>query len=213
MPPQARPPAIETETVELLDPQAASEAFRARAKARPQLRKLSDEAKKRGYTPHEQAEEAFGIRVKTRATGNVRPPSALGAKAVRTVEFELVGQSASKSGAEGAIATCVVKAGSNETAYDFLLEAPDGDFQRAQEFTLENNKVIEAHSWWSAWVGCLRSRCASTCLSSLFTCSGTWAAYFWCVAAACGGCVLRCSACATCDCSWWCRWAAGCCDR
>jgi hypothetical protein len=33
------------------------------------------------------------------------------------------------------------------------------------------------------------------------------------VAAACGGCWVWCAGCATCDCSWWCRWAtAGCCE-
>ena len=214
MPQPPRPPAVENETVELLDPKAAHDAFRARAKERHQLGKLTDEVKARGYSPHDRPEETFGIRVKARATGDVRPPSpsAAGAEAVRTIEFELVGQSASKSGAEAAVVTCVVKAGRNELVYDFLLEAPAGDFSRAREFAVQDDQVVMAHSWWSAWVGCLRRSCASACLSSLFACAGTWAAYFWCVAAACGGCVLRCAGCATCDCSWWCRWAAGCCD-
>jgi len=209
-----RPAAIENETVELLDPKAAHDAYRARAKDRKEVGKLSDEVKQRGYSAKDEPEGAFGIRVKARATKDVRPTSASAAagEAVRTVEFELLGLSASKSGAEAAVATCVVKAGRQELVYDFLLEAPGGDFSRAREWTILDGKVVEAHSWWSAWVGCLQRSCASTCLTSLFACTGTWAAYFWCVAAACGGCVLRCSACATCDCSWWCRWAAGCCD-
>jgi|SRR5215207_267195 len=212
-----RPPAVENETVELLDSKAAHDAFRARAKDRREVGKLSDEAKQRGYTAEDTPEGAFGVRVKVRATKDVRPTSASAAAAaekdaVRTVEFELLGQSASKSGGEAAVATCVVKSGRNELVYDFLLEAPDGDFRRAREYTLLDGELVEAHSWWSAWVGCLQRSCVSTCLTSLWACGGTWAAYFWCVAAACGGCVLRCSACATCDCSWWCRWAAGCCD-
>jgi hypothetical protein len=74
--------------------------------------------------------------------------------------------------------------------------------------------LVVANSWGSAWSGCLHSQCANTCLSSLTQCSfGSWAGYFWCVAARCGGCVLRCAACATCDCRWWCRWAVRCCDR
>lgn len=214
MPPQAaRPAAIESETLELVEPRAASEAFKKRVNDRSELRRLHEEAKSRGYTPSDDEDEAFGIRVRVQATKDVQPPSPSAAGgAVRNVEIELVGVSASKSGAEGAVATCVVKAGKNEQVYDFLLEAPGGDFARAREFTVRDGEVVDAHSWWSAWVGCLQRSCLSTCLSSLVACSGTWAAYFWCVAAACGGCVLRCAGCATCDCSWWCRWAAGCCD-
>ena len=212
MSPEARRAALVEETAELLDPKKAHEAFRSRARGRGQIRKLSDEAKARGFELHDVPEQSIGIRIKSHASDEVRSTGPTRGQAVRTVEFELVGQSASKGDAEGAIATAVIRAGRNKHAYDLLLEAPGGDFQHAREFTVVDDKVVPANSWWSAWVGCLQRSCASTCLTSLWTCSGTWAAYFWCVAATCGGCVLRCSACASCDCSWWCRWASGCCD-
>jgi hypothetical protein len=212
MPSQDRRAAVQEEVTELLDPQRAADAFRGRSQARGQLRRLADEARARGYRAHDDQEEFLGVRLRSQATHDVEPTGPTRGPAVRRVEFEIVGQSFSKDGAEGAVATGVVRAGGNEQAYDLLLEAPGGRFSEAREFTLVNDQIVPANSWWSAWTGCLRGSCASTCLTSLVTCTGTWAGYFWCVAATCGGCVLRCSACATCDCSWWCRWATGCCD-
>jgi hypothetical protein len=216
MAPQERRAAVQEETVELLDPQRASEAFRNRARERGQLRRLTNEAQTRGYRTREEPEEFVGVRFRARASRDVEPTGPTGGaavgEAVRTVEVEVVGHSISKGDAEGAVATATIRAGGNELTYDLLLEAPGGRFQEAREFTIVNDRVVPANSWWSAWTGCLQRSCISTCLTSLVVCSGTWAAYFWCVAAACGGCVLKCSACATCDCSWWCRWAAGCCD-
>jgi hypothetical protein len=203
------------ETTEVLDHPAAHKKFKENLGKRPGLKKLQDEAKKKGYSAKDTAEETFAFRATTRASGPVKAPERAGAAAaaVQDVEVELVGQSMTKGRNQGAVVTCTVKAGANEETYDFLLEAPNGQFERATESTIVGNKVVAANSWWSAWVGCLRSRCASTCLSALWQCSGTWTAYFWCVVGRCGGCVLRCAACATCDCSWWCRWATGCCDR
>jgi hypothetical protein len=212
MQPQQRRAAVQEETTELLDPQRTAEAFRNRARDRAQLRRLVDEARTRGYSTREEPEEFFGVRFRSRASGDVEPSGPTRGAPVRAVEFEIVGQSVSKGDAEGAVATAVVRAGGNELVYDLLLEAPGGRFREAREFTIANDQVVPTHSWWSAWTGCLGGNCASTCLGSLVTCAGTWAAYLWCVVAACGGCVLKCTACATCDCSWWCRWAAGCCD-
>jgi hypothetical protein len=210
----ARPVVTLKETVEIIDHPAAHKRFKDQLTGRPDLKKLHDEARKRGYQPKDTAEETFAFRITSKASGGIRPPAAFaGGKPVQELEVELVGQSMTKGRNQGAVATCTVKGGGNVETYDLLLEAPGGNFEKAQEWTIEQGKVVEAHSWWSAWVGCLYSRCASTCLSALWQCAGTWTAYFWCVVARCGGCVLRCAACATCDCSWWCRWAAGCCDR
>ncbi|SRR6266511_2362075 len=209
----ARPVAITSEVVEIIDDKAAHDQFKKHLQGRPKLKKLQEEATRRGYQAHDQPEETFGIRVKTRANQDVRPKAGIRGKPVREIEFELVGQSISKGDDQGAVATTTIRAGDQEETYEMLLEAPRGNFSQAREFTIERDKVVEANSWWSAWVGCLRSNCASACLNALFSCSGTWTAYFWCVVARCGGCVLRCAACSTCDCSWWCRWAAGCCDR
>jgi hypothetical protein len=209
----ARPVAMVRETTEVVDHPTAQKKFKEHLASRPDLKRLQDEAKKRGYQAKDTAEETFAFRATTKASGQVKAPIRIGGAAVQDVEVELVGQSVTKGRNQGAIVACTVRAGRNEETYDFYLEAPGGQFERATEWTVEAGKVVQANSWWSAWVGCLRSRCASTCLSALWQCSGTWTAYFWCVVAKCGGCVLKCAACSTCDCSWWCRWAVGCCDR
>jgi hypothetical protein len=208
-----RPIAVASESLELLDHATAFDMARTRLAERPELRTLHDEARTRGFSVRDRPEDAFGIRVRSTATADVRPPRGEPGAPVRTVEFELAGQSFSRGDDEGALATAVVRGGRNELAYHFLLEAPGGNFQQAREFAVENDAVVEALSWWTAWTGCLSRDCASTCLGSLLSCAGTWAAYFWCVVAACGGCVLKCAGCATCDCGWWCRWAAGCCSQ
>lgn len=215
MAPQAR---IARTTQEILPQDRALEELRTRIREEPRVRRLRDELSTRGYTIQDRPEETIAIRFTAQATDDVRPPHGLRLQPVREVTAEFLVQSASKADAEGAIATASISAGGNRIEVPVLLEAPRGptgvDFQRAREFTIEAaDQVIEARSWWSAWVGCLQRECAATCLSALFTCSGTWVAYLGCVALRCGPCVLRCSACATCDCVWWCRWAAGCCDR
>lgn len=133
----------------------------------------------------------------------------------KTATFEFHLQSFAKAGSKDAAAlgSYTVKSGDKSQTYHFTLVAPKGDFEKALEHTVNKaHKVRKANSWWSRWVNCLRSRCVSTCLGALATCSGTWAAYLWCVVAACGGCVLRCVGCASCNCRWWCRWAVGCCE-
>lgn len=69
----------------------------------------------------------------------------------------------------------------------------------------------QASTIWSRFRGCVESKCISTCQNSLVACAGAWPVYLKCVAAACGGCALKCGACAGCECSGWCRWASGCC--
>jgi hypothetical protein len=211
--PRETPAAVTSETTEVLDKKAAHDQFKRHLQERKGLKQLQDEARGRGYEPRDDPEETFAVRVKSRASADVRPPRGRAGEAVREVEFELVGQSVSKGDTEGAIATCTVKAGKNEEIYEFFVEAPGGNFSQAREFTVEDGEVVEADSWWSAWTGCLGRDCASTCLGALVACTGTWAAYLWCVVAACGGCVLKCTGCATCNCGWWCRWAVGCCSH
>jgi hypothetical protein len=107
---------------------------------------------------------------------------------VQAVEFELVGQSISKGSDQGAVVTTTVKAGDHEESYELLLEAPNGDFRQTREYAISGANVVETHSWWSAWVGCLSRSCASACLNALWACTGTWTAYFWCSCPL--GCVL-----------------------
>jgi hypothetical protein len=70
---------------------------------------------------------------------------------------------------------------------------------------------LGALSIFSRLINCVRGTCASVCLGSLTACAGVFPVYLKCVAVACGGCALKCGACATCDCGFWCKWAVGCC--
>jgi hypothetical protein len=70
---------------------------------------------------------------------------------------------------------------------------------------------IGALNIFSRLINCVKGTCASVCLGSLTACAGVFPVYLKCVAVSCGGCALKCGACATCNCSFWCRWAVGCC--
>ncbi|MBI4716518.1 MAG: hypothetical protein HY763_01825 [Planctomycetes bacterium] len=134
----------------------------------------------------------------------------------KKVTVECVMQSYRKTGSRdaAAVGTVTVKADQETETYRFSLVAPDGDFDRMVEHTVDkNNKVRPAHSWFSCIKNCFKKKCVGACLTALTTCSGTVAAYFWCVVARCGGCGLGCLGCCACDCRWWCKWAIGCCDR
>jgi hypothetical protein len=93
---RARPIAITSETVEILDDKAAHDKFKKHFQARPNLKKLHDEAKRRGYQPLDEPDETFAVRVTAKASGPVRPRPGVRGEAVQAVEFELVGQSISK---------------------------------------------------------------------------------------------------------------------
>lgn len=168
------------------------------------IKALSGKLEGEGFKPAKQGKNAFFGATETYKSNDGQ-----------TATFDIQVRSYTKAGSKdaAAIGIVTVKSGQNKQTYKFSLRAPGGDFEKAEEFTVDqSNKVKKANSWWSRWTRCLRDRCATTCLGALTTCSGTWAAYLWCVVAACGTCVLRCVGCASCDCRWWCKWAVGCCS-
>lgn len=132
-----------------------------------------------------------------------------------TAQFSLNIQSYRKAGSkdEAALGVATFTSGKEKETYRFTLVAPNGNFNKARERKVDaRNAVRAANSWWTAFRGCARG-CGTPCAAALVSCSGTWTAYLWCLAATCGGCVLRCVGCASCNCRWWCRWAAGCCRQ
>lgn len=180
-----------------------SKDFEAISK-KPGIKALSEKLAGQGFKPEKKA----GKNAYFGATETLKSNDG------KTATFDIKLQSYNKAGSKdkGAVGIVTAKSGRNSETYEFSLLAPSGDFEKAVEFTVDRNKKVQkAKSWYTRWRRCLRDRCATVCLGSLVTCSGTWAAYFWCVVAACGGCVLRCSGCASCNCSFWCRWAVGCC--
>jgi hypothetical protein len=208
---------IRFEQTEILDAQAVAPTIQKRmTEAHGKLKKLDEEATKRGYKKATGEKAQFGLRQTFRAAKPVSPKPSKGEQGepVQELQVELSLSALEKANSKdkAAIATITLTAGKNREAYDLLLEAPDGDFANAREFKVENDQVVPAESWWSATRSCLTRNCAAACIGALITCSGTWAAYLACVAVICGGCWARCAACASCDCRWWCRWATGCCD-
>ncbi|WP_331739205.1 hypothetical protein OG440_40670 (plasmid) [Streptomyces sp. NBC_00637] len=97
----------------------------------------------------------------------------------------------------------------------FVLEAHGNDLLNATELVATSANVLEERDgWWDALTGCLGRDCGGVCLSAALSCPKVnWAAFLLCLAGRCGVCVVKCAACATCDCTWWCKWAAGCCDQ
>jgi hypothetical protein len=207
---------ITLEQTEILDEAAAGRGLQASMDLpRGRLKKLQDEAQKRGYRASNKPRSSVGLRQRFRAARPVRPPAGEQGAPVQELQYEMSLRTLEKPNSQdqAAIATVTVTAGQNTEQYDLLLEAPGGNFAQAQEFKVENDQVVPAQSWWTAARSCVTRSCTSVCVGSLVTCSGTWAAYLICVAAACGGCWVKCAACATCNCKWWCRWATGCCRQ
>jgi len=171
-----------------------------------QLAPLRAHAQSLGFTPGKAAKDFFGAS----QTYEARVP----VRGVKSAEFELHVQNLIKSGTKDKLALFVVrvKAGSNEDTYGFILEAPGGVVDKTREWTVQRGKVVLAHSWWSRTKACLKKSCVSACISALATCPmADWTAYLGCLALKCGGCWVKCAACATCNCKIWCRWGVGCC--
>jgi len=72
---------------------------------------------------------------------------------------------------------------------------------------------IEERSLLSRFTKCIRNGCSSACLGSITACAGVFPVYLKCVIVKCGGCAVKCGACAACNCSFWCKWATGCCKN
>ncbi|MDQ1350033.1 MAG: hypothetical protein QG657_334 [Acidobacteriota bacterium] len=137
----------------------------------------------------------------------------------KSITFTVHLQSYAKPGSKDsmAIGQVIVNAGDRSETYSFYLSAPNRNFEAMEEYTMDKKlRLSKANSWWSCVKSDIRKRCATTCLSSLITCApsaSTIVGYVACVAIQCGGCATKSIACCSCDCSWWCKWAVGCCDR
>ncbi|MFF9480631.1 hypothetical protein [Streptomyces sp. NPDC014733] len=84
-----------------------------------------------------------------------------------------------------------------------------------EHVTGSSGQLVTVDGWWDALKSCLSSSdCGGQCITAALTCPpATWAVYLACLAGRCGLCVVKCAACATCDCTWWCRIGAGCCNN
>jgi hypothetical protein len=214
-------PKVATDSYAILDAEGVRAEF-SRHLNIPDVQQLQTHARNQGYELATGEETAIGLQQRWEAQTPVTPPRSASADRavsaaapVRSLESRVVIQSLTKRDSprdQGAIVVATVSDGRNTFTQQVLLIAADGNFMGAREFQVQEGQLIETESWWSAIWACLLSKCGSVITGALVACSGTFIAYVGCVLAAAGGCGATCVACATCDCSWWCRWAAGCCD-
>lgn len=130
---------------------------------------------------------------------------------VEKLDFEFLLQDLKGDDTAGAVAVASLSDGETTTDYHFTLKAPADNLRQTREFTWDNGRVVPAHSWWCRFVDCTRN---SGCgWDTVYRCwEGSWTGFLWCMIRRCGWEVTKCAACATCDCDWWCKWAAGCCQ-
>jgi hypothetical protein len=205
-------PLIASEKIELLDHAKVTQSLQTRV-TRGTLAILHNEMGKRGFAATTGPKNVYGYRHTFTATTDIKPPKGETGAPVKEASVEINVQSYAKKGNKDqlAIMTVTYQAGTNTETREMLLEAPGGNFNAAKEYIVTNNKVVAAHSWWTAFRNCLTGKCVAVCLSALVKCAGTWSAYLGCVLIACAGCGAYCAACASCNCKWWCKWATGCC--
>jgi hypothetical protein len=205
---------IASEMVELLDPLRISEDFSKRiAKGAPKL--LVEEGKRLGFTLVTDSKMAYGLRHTVRAIKAIEPPKGETGTPISEASFEIQVHNLikSRSKEQAAIVSVTVRAGNNVETRDMLMHTTDGNFVKAKEYIVTDNKVVLAHSWWTSTQKCIKSNCTMVCIAALLTCTGTWSAYLACLAVTCGTCWVKCAACVGCNCKWWCKWATGCCKQ
>ena len=152
--------------------------------------------------------------VTTPSTPISPPPDALEGPPVSELKFQFYAPALRSRTDQAAICTASLTAGGPYALdYDFSLTSPGGNFMAVQEQTITEGRIVAVDGWWDRLLGCLQRDCGSVCIGATISCPKVnWAAFLVCLAGRCGGCVIKCAACATCDCSWWCKWAAGCCE-
>ena len=214
--PQPQPPdpepedAVEIEETETLGGSEVGKEV-GKLKNRKKGKALHEHLGKQGFKPGANAnKDLFGRRTK------YKHPDQPNMRLTHTVVL----QNYEKEGSSdlGAIGSVTISSqgmgGGQSTTYDFVLIAPDGDFDNPIELMADDSgAVVEANSWYSCLWSRIRSKCAAPCISALYACGGTWAAYLACLGVSCGSCLSVQLACCSCDCSWWCKWGVGCCDR
>lgn len=131
-------------------------------------------------------------------------------KPVEKLDHELVVQNLNGADTSGAVAVASLSDGEATAEYHFMLETSGDNPLQARELTIDEGKVVGAHSWWDRFVSCTSRRGCGW--SQVYRCwEGSWTDFLWCMVRKCGSGILKCSACATCDCRWWCKWGSGCC--
>jgi hypothetical protein len=198
---------------EVLAPAVLAPQFRTLLKADEEVKAIDTHLKKMGFAPQM---EPLGLKKVPNFWGSRETyQNKLAEKGTYTVQLQSYIKQGSKDSA--ALGRVVLTVGERSEIYSFYLIAPGGNFEAMEEYRIDKRlNILKANSWWSCVKSYIKKKCASACLSALVECApgaSSVLGYVVCVAAKCGGCALKSMACCACDCSWWCKWAVGCCDR
>jgi hypothetical protein len=205
-------PLIVSEKIELIDSANVAPQLERLSRMRTGLGQVLRGAEESGFRAVDGSN--FGYRLTVEAAHDIMPPSGvIAGPGVRSLTHEILLQGYARGDDQAAAGTATVTAGTYTSDYNLILEAPGGDANRMIERTVQGNELVLVDGWWDRFRGCLGG-CGGACLAALGGCIGSGAlpAILACLAIRCGGCAVKCAACATCDCSWWCKWAAGCCE-
>lgn len=136
----------------------------------------------------------------------------------KTLTNTIYVQDYKKGNTTGALGIVTISDGKNVETYTFSLEKTGNNLNDVTEhFVNDKLEVVKANSWYSCLYKTLQAKCGSTLgLKLLTTCWSayinlSWTSFLNCIKQA--WCGVSSLACCSCDCSWWCKWAAGCCDR
>lgn len=134
-----------------------------------------------------------------------------------TVTQTILIQDYKKGNTAGAMGMITISDGKNQDAYTFSLEKTGNSATDVAEYYVDSKgEVVKANSWYT----CLRSKLNALCggtvhFDNCWSAYSSWTSFAKCIMGIVCGVLSgpKAFACCSCDCSWWCKWAAGCCDR
>jgi len=206
---EAEEPGVKVLSSQILGRGPAAMSFSRLSKSDEELQAVSRELMQQGYKPQTRPENHFGWDIAYQRRDG------------ETAKVSIRLQDYAKPGSKdaGAIGSITIAASNRSDTYSFSLIAPEGNFEKVIEYRVDRQtlKVEQAHSFWTCFRDRVSSQCAGVCITALGSClvtsGGSWASYLLCLASRCGLCAAKAFGCCLCDCSWWCRWAVGCCHR
>jgi len=141
---------IAIDSVEVLDSRRVLEDFRGRLQTRAPLKRLNEEARRRGYELINAPEQAVGYRQIVQGTKEIRATQLIAGepRVVSKVQFEIIGHSYARvaSQDQGAVVSTTITTGEGAVTYDFLLDAPGGNFDKASEWVIAPTASLGAEA-------------------------------------------------------------------
>ena len=161
---------------------------------------LDSKLRNLGYSPATTSEHFWGQSSTYESVVNGSAETLIG-----TVYIQDYLNANSKDGVALGEVSLVSTSGATQT-YSFYLVAPNGDPTKAQEYTVTNNEITLAHSWWTCVQGQLPTA-GSACAAAVVTCAApslilgtfSWAAYLVCVGVSCGVAAVKACLCCACN--------------